>query len=592
MIETCIHFLNSLESGFLRFPKTLIFFLLFACGISLYGTIGHLGIDTDTTKILSEDLPFQQDRKRFLEAFPQDDAAILVVVDAKTPEQTAQALDYLGAEFRLEKKQILSVYIPGEGDFYDRHGLLYPDLDEVEELGAKLAEAQPFIGTLSKDNSLKGFLSILGQAITAENRELPIDLNPLLEKIGKAVRAVLEGKTYQLSWQQMMFGEDGDLLTTQRFILLKPNLDFDELVPAEKPLAAVREIVKKAQSLFPDVSIRLTGETVLENDELVNVTYSAEIASLFSFFLVFLVLLIGLRSVKLTLITLCVLLMGLVLTAGFATLAIGHLNIISVAFAVLYIGIGVDYAVQLCLRYRELLQTSASPHQALSDAVRKVAPSITLCAITTSAGFFSFIPTAYKGVSELGVIAGVGIFISLLITLTALPALLMLFKLNSADEKADSMFPAWVYRFPMRHAIGVRWVSLILILAGLALLTQTRFDFNPLNLRNPDNESVATFRDLLKKKESSPMTLTVLAPNKDKAIALARKLRKLKSVENAITIFDFVPEDQEAKLDVIEDLSLVMGLQLATFPPVHKDTAEKDMAALRKFRQAIDRHLT
>jgi hypothetical protein len=109
----------------------------------LYYTSRHLGIKTDTTEILSQDLPFLQDRAHFLKAFPQDDQAVLVVVGAKTPEQATRALDYLDVQFSKEKQQIKSVYIPGGSDFFDRHGLLYLGLDELNELAGKLAEAQP-----------------------------------------------------------------------------------------------------------------------------------------------------------------------------------------------------------------------------------------------------------------------------------------------------------------------------------------------------------------------------------------------------------------------------------------------------------------
>ncbi|MCL7423041.1 MAG: MMPL family transporter [Methylobacter sp.] len=590
--EVCSHFLIQLENRLLRYPKTLLLLILLACGVSLFYTIGHLGIDTDTTKILSEELPFQQDRERFIETFPQDDQAMLVVVDAQTPEQATRAVNYLDTQLHNEKQLIKSVYIPGAGEFFDRHGLLYLEQDELEELAAKLAEAQPFVGTLSGDNTLKSLLSILEQAITTDERELPVDLNPLLDKIRLAVRAVLDGKPYRLSWQQMMIGEDQALLSNQRFILIKPQLDFNELMPAEKSVEAVRAIVEETRHALPDVQIRLTGEVVLEHDELATVTYSAEIASLFSFVLVFLALSIGLRSIRLTLITLSVLVMGLLLTTGFAALAIGHLNIISIAFAVLYIGIGVDYAIQLCLRYRELLQMQFSRQQALIEAVRKVGPSIALCAITTAAGFFAFIPTAYTGVSELGIIAGVGIFISLLITLTALPALLTLFPLKPTPPgTSDSLFPDWVYRFPMRHATLLRWTAAALTLAGLGLLTQARFDFNPINLRDPDTESVATFKELLTSKDASPMTLTVLAKNKEQALDMAQKLTRLDSVENAITIYDYIPDNQDAKLAIIEDLALVMGLQLTAFPAPQQVNVEDTMAELEQFRQAIDRHL-
>ncbi len=348
--------LAALEELLLSNPKVLLLLISIACGFSLYYTVENLRIDTDSTKILSPDLPFQKDRQRFLQAFPQDDQAILVVVDAKSPEQTTRALSYLGQQFRNEKQYIESVYIPGEGPYFDKHGLLYLELDAIEELAAQLAEAQPFIGTLAQDNSLKSLLSIIELAINTGEGELPVDLNPLLNTIRAAIRAVLDGENHQLSWQQLMFGVDQDLLTTQRFILLKPKLDFSSMMPAEKSLTAVQAIVENAGQTFPDTRIRLTGEVVLEHEELESVRHSAQLASLFSLILVCIALLLGFRSLKLTVVTLIVLLMGLILTAGFATLDIGHLNLISIAFSVLYIGIGVDYAIQLCLRYQELLQ--------------------------------------------------------------------------------------------------------------------------------------------------------------------------------------------------------------------------------------------
>lgn len=591
MSDLYVSFLTALETGFMRFPKTLIFLMTLACAISLYYSARNLGINTDTTKILSQDLPFLQDRARFLKAFPQDDQAVLVVVDAKTPERATEALDYLGAQFKTEEQQIKSVYIPGEGEFFDRHGLLYLDLDDLNELTGKLAEAQPFIGTLSGDNSLKSLLSIVSLAITTDDRELPVDLNPLLNNIWAVMEALLNGKNLQLSWQQLMLGEDQDLLVKQRFILLKPVLNFNEVVPAEKSLQKIRGIVEIAKKELPDVKVRLTGEVVLEHDELESVVYSTELASFFSMILVFLALLIGFRSLKLVLITSTVLLMGLALTAGFATLAVGHLNLISIAFALLYIGIGDDYAIQLNLRYRELLQQNLPQKEALSQAVRKVVPSMALCAAATSVGFFSFIPTAYVGVSELGIIAGGGILIALMVSMTVLPALLRLFPLKPDAKDPPSALPAWVYDVPIRYRIYFKWIAIGLTLAGIALLTQVRFDFNPLNLRAPRSESVATFKELLKTKTGSPMTLTVLAESPEQAQAKARQLEKLKSVKDALTIFDFIPADQQQKLDIIQELALVMGVRPDAFPPLRKDSAANHREALATFKKNVEQSL-
>jgi uncharacterized protein len=580
------------ERLILRHPKTLIFLTCIACGFSLYYTIENIKINTDTTNILSSDLPFQQDRQRLLKAFPQDDQAILVVIEAKTPEQTNKALSYLGEQFRQEQRQIESVYIPGEGPYFDKNGLLYLDSADVKKLADQLTEAQPFIGTLSGDNSLKGLFSIIELALSAENRDLPIDLTIMLDKVRMAIQANMEGKDYSLSWQQMMMGAGQSVLATQRFILLKPKLDFSTLMPAELSLKAVRAIVANAKQLFPDTGIRLTGEIVLEHDELKSVQYSTELASVISIMLVFISLMVGFRSLKLTVVTLIVMLMGSILTAGFATIAIGSLNLISISFAVLYIGIADDYAVQLCLRYRELLQEKVSKKQAVIGALHSVGPSTALCALTASIGFFAFVPTAYTGVSELGIIAGAGIFIAFTISMLVLPALLSLLSLDlTRSARPRLALPEWVYRFPTQHRSLIQVISVILTITGMALLTQVRFDFNPLNLRDPDSEAVVTFRELLKTKETSPMTLSALASNRSDALATAQKLKDLKTVENAITIFDFVPEGQEEKIAILEDLSLVMGLRLTEFPALHEDTLENHTLALKNLKKTIAKQL-
>lgn len=584
-------FFAALTAPLLRFPKTYVLLMCVLCGLSLYYTVRNLGIDTDTTKILSQDLPFLQDRARFLEAFPQDDASILVVVDAPTPEKAARALAYLAAKFNEGKDYIESVHVPGEGEFFERHALLYLDLDDLNELAGKMAEAQPFVGTLMRDNSLKSLLSIVGLAVSGEERELPVDLKPLLDRVREVTETFLDGKNRQLSWQRLMLGEQPDLLATQRFILLKPVLDFSALVPSEKALQDVRRRVEKAKQALPGVGIRLTGEVVLEHDELVNVQESTNAATIASIILVCVALLAGFRSWKLMLVTLASMLMGLSLALGFATWAVGHLNLISIAFAVLYIGVGDDYAIQLNLRYRELLQQQLPQQEALLRAVRDIGPSIALCAITTSLGFFSFIPTDYVGVAELGVIAGGGILIALFISITVIPALLRLFPLRAGEQPFGGSFPAWVYDFPMRHALFIKWTALGVTLAGIGLLTQVRFDFNPLNLRNPESESVATFRELLKTKTSSPMTLSILADGREEAQTVAQRLEKLKTVEETVTIFDFIPTQQEPKLEVIQELALVMGLRFGEFPPPMPDSIENHRAALTQFIDTADRHL-
>lgn len=571
-------------------PGWLLLLIFVAAGFCVNYTVRNVGIDTDTTKMVSPDLPFQKDRKRYERLFPQDTDAILLVVEASTPETTSEAIDQLGALLRAEKKHIKSVYIPGEDEFFKRQGLLYLDLNELETLAAELARAQPFIAKLYEDFSLRGFFSILSQALQAE--DLPLALTPVLNKVSEAIQAVLLGEFYRLSWQQLMLGKETGFGTTERFMMVQPVLDFDQLLPAEQPLAIIHRLIDKVQNeSYPDVSVRMTGEIMLEHEELLSVRQSMEIAGAISLILVCGALLIGLRSPKLMLATLITLVLGLIFSAAFATFAVGALNLISIAFAVLYIGLGVDYAIHLCLRYRELMQERQPPSQAMVNGLRAVGPSLVLCALTTAIGLYAFVPTAYAGISELGIIGGTSLFIALGVTFTILPALLRLMPLKPVEtwRKTDSAFvPRQYADFPLRHGAALRWSAFLLTLLALGLTCQVKFDFNPVNLRNPNSESVKTFKYLMESEETSPMTIAVLADGASKTHGLENRLEQLDVVEKTVSMFDLVPDNQEEKLALIEEMALLLGPQLTQdLPPLPE--GRNQIQAVKKFLTAVNK---
>jgi uncharacterized protein len=582
--------LTALSRCVLRYPILWLLLAVTVCGISLEYTRTHLGINTDTTKILSDELPFQKDRQRLERTFPQDVSTILLVVEARTPEQASAAVKQLGERLRAEKESIRSVYIPGEGDFFEREALLFLEPAALYELAVKLAEAQPFIGRLSDNNSLAELLAILGQAIEQEAGTLPVDLDPLLDRIQTAVQAVLNGEAYQLSWQQLMLGDGAMLSPTQRFVLIKPVFDFSLIIPAEEALTTVRKAADQLQASVPGLRIWMTGEVAMEYDELNTVRHDMTIAGAVSLTLVCLCLGVAFRSLRLVVATLAVLIAGLILSAGFAALAIGYLNLISVGFAVLYIGLGVDYAIHLCLGYRERIQRSLSQKEALLGAIRAVGPSLLLCAITTSIGFFAFIPTAYSGVSQLGLISGVGMFIGFFVTLTMLPALLTLLPYHAGrSTKPFLRLPEWVYRFPLRRRREIRWGALTLALIAVGLLTQIQFDFNPMNLRDPYSESVVTFKKLLASRETSPLTLAVLTDDEAGAATTAARVETLDTVDKAVTILDFIPDQQDEKLTMIEELALLLGPQQKPFPAPKLNSVDEQIRALKRFMLILNR---
>ncbi len=579
------------EANVLRHPWTLLLLVLVTCAAVGKYTADNLTMNTNTADSISTSVPFQQNRIKLETAFPQDVSTVLLLVEGKSPELTGEAVKRIGAELRQRTDVIKSVYIPDEGDFFARNGMLYVSVPELENLSKQLANAQPFIGRLTQDNSLRGLLDIVGQALNAKEDDLAIDMNPLLGKIREAIQAVQTGQPYQLSWQQLMLDQKDGLGLTKRFIIITPILDFQELMPAERPISAIKDVT--AGTLTGDLAetrIRMTGEVVLEYEEMLTVEKGMALASAVSMVMVCLTLWIAYRSFKLMFATFLTLTVGLVYSMGFATVAIGHLNLISIAFAVLFIGMGDAYSSHFCLRYRELVLRGESQTLALRDTLTSTGAALILCTLTAAIGLYAFIPTNYVGVAELGVIAGTSMFIALATTFTVLPALMKIMPYKPPTRTGKGKTLAILgSNWPLRHARPIRWITVILAIASLFLLSKVQVDFNPINLRDPDTESVQTFKYLLQSQDTSPMTMTALASSEADAREKAARFEKSPLVDKVVTLFDFIPEDQEQKLAIIEDLGLLLGGQLLNFPPPAEGGVQ--LTTLDKFQKALDERL-
>ncbi len=303
------------------------------------------------------------------------------------------------------------------------------------------------------------------------------------------------------------------------------------------------------------------------------------------------ILFAGLHSPKLVFATLTTLVIGLIWTAAFATAAVGHLNLISVAFAVLYIGLSVDNAIHFCLRYKELTEQGSTHSKALQRTGKDIGSSLVFCAITTAVGFYAFIPTVFAGVAELGLISGTGMFISLIANLTLLPALLSLMPLSRREalpKRASGRLDALLLTLSLRHPVAIRIGVLSVGVGALLFLPHITFDRNTLNLRDPESESVTTFRELLAQKNASPWSLAVLTPNARAAGEYTDRLSELDPVDKSITIDDFVPIEQDEKLAIIEDMALIVGPDLFERNQQPRHPTSEQVVALHDFMASLE----
>lgn len=592
-IKVAGNFLASYVRWVYRLAPWIVLLTLLITGWVFHYTGENLGVDTDTANILSPELPFRQSNERYTRLFPQYEDALVIVIEGNTPEHAWKGAQRLAAQLAQNTALFKRVHLPQANPFFERYGLMYLDLPALEEMADNLAQAQPFLGRLTQDPSLGGLLEMLNEVIKAKHEgTTTFALPPLLDPINQAIGKVLAGQPEPLSWQGLMSAEQPTAEERRQFIIVQPRMDFSQLLPAEPAIEAIRASAQELQ-LDPShgMRVRITGDVALSHEELESAMAGAKIAGSLAIFMTGILLLIGLRSPALTLATLFTLVIGLTLTAGFATVAVGHLNLISTAFAVLYIGLGAAYAIHFCLRYQRLAQAGLNRLEALSGAASEVGTALLLCALTTAIGFYAFIPTVFSGVSELGLIAGTGMFINLGLTLTFLPALLRLLPVPPAGpQRASEGTLGVLFNLPLRYKRGILWSGLLLGLGALALLPQVRFDYNPLNLRNPHSESVSTLRELIETETTPPWSAIALAPNANQAQQLAGQLRQLDTAGAVVTIQDFIPQEQEEKLALIDELALLLGPLLG--PSETESGAKQYQITLRQFLQTLEAYTT
>jgi hopanoid biosynthesis associated RND transporter like protein HpnN len=532
--------------------------------------VSRIDIDTDTDRLLSEKLPWRQREIAFDKEFPQNSNLIAVVVDGATPEQAEAATAALATKLAATPALFTSVVRPDGGPFFDRNGLLLLSVEDVQNLADSMIQAQALIGSVSSDPSLRGLANTLTLFLTGVKRGNAdlAQIEPAIKAINGAVENNLDlsRPARPLSWQSMLTGRQPTSTDLRRFIQVKPVLDYKSLTPGAQATSFIRSTaVELGLTPANGVTIRLTGDVPLNDEQFATVTQGLGISMSVALTLVALLLYGALRSVRMAGAILITLVVGLLGTATVATL-LGPLNLISVAFAILFVGIAVDFGIQFSVRYRAQRNRIDNFAVALDDTARLVGPALLLAALAAASGFFSFLPTAYRGVSELGIIAGVGMVIAVFCNLTLLPALLTLFRLGPEPKPVGFSSLAGLDAFLLRRRRLVLLVTGVIAAVGIGLITQLRFDFNPLDLMDPHVESVSTMLQLMRDPNTTPNTIEVLTPSLDQAKATADRLSKLPEVAHAVTLASYIPEDQDKKLAILHDAAFLIG---PTLDPAH-----------------------
>jgi uncharacterized protein len=564
--------------------------VIFAAACGLY-TVRHFAVNTDLANLISSNLTWRQRELAYEKAFPQSIESIIAVIHGPTPELTGAAAS--AVVDRLSKRSDLfhSVRDVAGGTFFERNGLLFLSTEQLTGTVHELTEAAPLVRVLATDPSLRGLvqmlsLTLLGQRLQRYSLD---DMSRSLNMAADTVEDALAGRSASFSWKVLLSGQPPIPEDLRRIVSIWAKLDYAAVQPGREAIAAVRQAAEQANLATEfNADVRLTGSVPITDQELVAVQEGgASVNNFVAAGVVLVILWLAMRSVRTVLAIVVNLLAGLAIAAALGLIMVGKFNPISVAFAILFVGLGSDFAIQYSVRYRAERHVTDDLHAVLVKAAERVGTPLTLAAGSAAAGFLSFLPTSYRGLAELGLISGCGMVVAYVASLTLLPALLQVVHPPPEPRPLGYAALAPVDRFLQKHWFVVVAATAIVSVTGLPLLWHLQFDFDPLHLRNPNEEAVATYRELSKDPLIGKSAAEVLAESQAKATEAAKRLAAVPAVAQTRIVETFIPPDQDHKLTIIRDAARTLEPSLNPPAASALPTDEEKIATLKNGAQDL-----
>lgn len=558
----------------IRYAWRVILVAVVLATISGFYVVRHFAINTNLNSLISAGLLWRKRELAYQAVFPQSTQLILAAVTAPTPESAGSAAQVLTDQLLRSSDPFQSIQELDGGTFFRHNALLFLPSEGLASTLGQLEAASPSIAVLAADPSLRGLVQALSLGMGPSQTGMFHATPQMLNLLADSLENVLAARPAHFSWKEFLNSRPSSPNDRRRLIAIWPKLDFSKLQPGHRATTAIRQAGERAKLASDfESSLRLTGPVPIADQEFATLQKGALRNGVITAGLVLLILWLALRSVRTVLAVAITLAVGLTVTAALGLLIVGSFNPISVAFAVLFAGLGADFAIQFSVRYRAERNVHRDLCESLISAAQRVGAPLTLAAASAAAGFMSFLPTHYAWMAELGLISGCGMGIAFLASMLLLPALIRIFRPPAEPEPLGYAAMVPVDRFLGRHRIAVVATTSIIAIAGLPLLLFLRFDFNPLDVRNPSEEAIATYRELSQDPRVNANTVEVVTASPDAADVVAKKLALLPEIGQTRTIDTFIPDNQAKKIAAIRKTASVLdpALNPSTRPPPPSD---------------------
>lgn len=587
-------------------PQAVLF------GLALWFTLTRLEFDMDRNSLVDSNLQYHRNFLELKQQFPGEDD-LVAVAESEDLEKNRQFVERLAARLEAHSTDhnptnvFTDVFYKGDLKLMGPKALLFLSETNLHDLQQALTDYRPFLNQFSSASNLVALFQRVNTAIRTSGRhenaqtESLLKALPALERIvRRAEQSLARPGVPPSPGVDALFGAGDDAerakyvtFANGRIYLVtaRPRLVRDDELPPElrgskaardglqakinsQSVRLFRELVQATRAEVGGVNLGITGGTVLEYDEMQQSQADTTKATVLSLVLCALIFIFGYRATGRPLkATLC-LVVGLVYTMGYTTLVIGHLNILTITFVPMLIGLAIDFGVHLITRYEEELRRGRSEAAAMDLAMVNTGQGIFTGCFTTAGAFFAMALTDFRGIAEMGLIAGGGLLICLVPMMTLLPVLLLRGRRqNVLDEAAGAeslrevaleSFEAGGEPVEVRARLERLWldrpwtvigITVALTLLCIPGLLRLRFDYNLLNLQSANLPAVIFEKKLLETSDKSALYGAVLATNAQEAVVLAAKIRELPSVGSTETMARFLREDAQPKLTLIQQVT-------------------------------------
>ena len=560
--------LGRLAAGVIRHPHWFFWPQVALFVVCVAYTVLFLKADMNRDNLVGPNQKYHQNYLAFQKEFPQPDD-LVVVVEGGDVEKNRQFVERIAAKMQAETNLFRDVFYQQNLAMLGDKALQFATETNLVEMRDTLHVARPFIEQFTQTTNLASLFEQVNQAFRTAKQEENADNRALIKSLPALARIVAQAREALAHPGSPPSPNVITLLGGDEQTVLDSYLTFAKgrifVVTTHAPddnkngdsVDRLRVLVKETRAEVPGVNVGITGEPVLDYDEMVQSQKDTTLASVVAMVLCALIFIYGYhetgRPVKATL---C-LLVGLGYTLAFTTLTVGHLNILTITFVPMLIGLAIDYAVHLITRYEEELHHGKTEAEAITKALVFTGQGIITGGLTTAGAFLAMFFTPFQGIKEMGVICGGGLLVCLIPMLTMLPVMLLRGKQNvidhsiRADDRRARIENFWLQRPVLVTAI----IASLCVAAGFAA-RKVYFDYNLIKMQSPSLSSVVFEQTLLDSADKSLLYGAVLADSLTNAVALQQKIEQLPTVAATEPPFykDFLAPDLGEKRRLIGEV--------------------------------------